>query len=144
MVCLGNICRSPLAEGILQSKVGSSIVVASAGTGNYHVGEQPDKRSLAVAKKHHIDISKQKCSQFKAQDFEAFDVIYAMDKSNYDNIIQLAPTEKAKQKVKLILNELSPAENLEVPDPYYGDEEDFESVFQLLDKVCDVIAKKIK
>lgn len=144
MVCLGNICRSPLAEGILQSKVSSNIFVDSAGTANYHVGQLPDKRSIAVAKKHGIDISKQRCNHFSNKHFEEFDHIYVMDKSNYENVIKLAPSEEAKQKVKLILNELYPNQNLEVPDPYYGGEDGFENVFQMLDEACEVIAKKLE
>ncbi|WP_338378381.1 low molecular weight protein-tyrosine-phosphatase [uncultured Flavobacterium sp.] len=144
MVCLGNICRSPLAEGILQSKVSEHIFVDSAGTANYHVGELPDKRSIAVAKKHGIDISKQRCNHFSVKHFEEFDHIYVMDKSNYENVIQLAPSEKAKQKVKLILNESHPNQNLEVPDPYYGGDEGFENVFQMLNEACNVIANKLK
>lgn len=144
MVCLGNICRSPLAEGILQSKVSENIFVDSAGTANYHVGELPDKRSIAVAKKHGIDISKQRCNHFSVKHFEEFDHIYVMDKSNYENVIQLAPSEKAKQKVKLILNESHPNQNLEVPDPYYGGDEGFENVFQMLNEACNVIANKLK
>lgn len=144
MVCLGNICRSPLAEGILQSKVSENIFVDSAGTADYHVGELPDKRSIAVAQKHGIDISKQRCNHFTSKYFEEFDYIYVMDKSNYENVIQLAPSEETKQKVKLILNESHPNQNLEVPDPYYGGDDGFENVFQMLDKACDVIANKLK
>lgn len=144
MVCLGNICRSPLAEGILQSKVGNSIFVDSAGTADYHVGELPDKRSIAVAKKYGIDITKQRGKHFTKKHLEEFDYIYVMDKSNYENVIQLATSATNKQKVKLILNELHPNENLEVPDPYYGGDEGFQKVFQMLDEACEVIASKIK
>jgi len=143
MVCLGNICRSPLAEGILQAKVGNNVFVDSAGTSNYHVGELPDKRSIAVAKKYGIDISQQRCRAFTSKDFETFDYIYVMDKSNYANIIQLAPSEKSKQKVKLILNELHPNQDLEVPDPYFGGEDGFEQVFQMLDQACEIIANQL-
>ena len=144
MVCLGNICRSPLAEGILQSKVSKDVFVDSAGTANYHVGEFPDKRSIATAKKHGIDISKQRCKHFTHKHFEEFDYIYVMDQSNYENVIKLAPTEKAKQKVKLILNESKPNLNLEVPDPYYGGDDGFENVFKMLDEACTIIAKKLE
>ena len=143
MVCLGNICRSPLAEGILQSKVGNNVFVDSAGTSNYHVGELPDKRSIAVARKYGIDISQQRCRAFTNKDFETFDYIYVMDKSNYANVIQLAPSEKSKQKVKLILNELHPNQDLEVPDPYFGGESGFEQVFQMLDQACEIIANQL-
>lgn len=145
MVCLGNICRSPLAEGILKNKLPKDqYVVDSAGTGDWHVGQLPDKRSIAIAKKYGIDITDQRAQHFTVKHFEKFDYIYAMDMSNYKNILQLAPNSEAKAKVKLILNELFPNENVEVPDPYYGGEEGFENVYQMLDKACDVIAKKIK
>ena len=144
MVCLGNICRSPLSEGILQSKVSKNILVKSAGTADYHVGQLPDKRSIAVAKKHGIDISKQRCIHFSKNHFKEFDYIYVMDKSNYENVIKLASSENDKQKVKLILNESHPHKNLEVPDPYYGGDEGFENVYQLLDEACEIISNKLK
>lgn len=144
MVCLGNICRSPLAEGILKSKLPeSAFLVDSAGTGAWHAGEQPDKRSIAVAKKHGIDLTDQRARQFKMADFEIFDYIYVMDKSNYDNVVKLATTTEAIQKVKLILNEPFPNTNQEVPDPYYGGDDGFENVFQLLDKAGNQIASKL-
>jgi protein-tyrosine phosphatase len=144
MVCLGNICRSPLAEGVLQSKLPiNKCIVDSAGTANYHVGTAPDKRSIVTAKKFGIDISQQKCRQLSKSDFETFDYIYVMDNSNYKNVIAIAPNEASKKKVKLILNELEPIGNLEVPDPYYGEMEDFEHVFHLLDDACTLIASKI-
>jgi len=145
MVCLGNICRSPLAEGILQSKISKELcLVDSAGTANYHVGEAPDYRSIAVAKGHGVFIHNQKCRQLQSNDFEIFDYIYVMDKSNYANVLKLAPNEVAKQKIHLILDELYPNQNLEVPDPYYGDIKGFEDVYQLLDEACAKIAEKLK
>lgn len=145
MVCLGNICRSPLAEGILQSKLSTEIFfVDSAGTGDWHIGSQPDKRSIAVAKKYNINLTTQRARQFKISDFTNFDRIYVMDKSNYENVIKLAPSQEAKNKVKLILNENTPGQNLEVPDPYFGGDDGFEHVFHLLDEVCNVIAKDLK
>ncbi len=144
MVCLGNICRSPLAEGILQAKLPNHYIVDSAGTANYHVGTAPDKRSVVTAKKFGVDISQQKCRQISKTDFDTFDYIYVMDTFNYKNVLAIAPDEKAKQKVKVILNELHPDKNLEVPDPYYGDMQGFEHVYKLLDEVCEVIAAKIK
>lgn len=144
MVCLGNICRSPLAEGILQAKLPENIcIVDSAGTGDWHVGSPPDKRSVATARKFGVDISQQRCRQISKSDFENFDYIYVMDNSNYKNVLAIAPNEKAKQKVKVILNELYPNQNLEVPDPYYGSLQDFEEVYTLLNEVCEVIATKI-
>lgn len=144
MVCLGNICRSPLAEGILKSKLPhGNFVVDSAGTANYHVGDLPDRRSVAVAKKYGIDISTLKGRQFNAKDFDDFDMIYVMDESNYNHVISLARTEKDQAKVKLILNEIYPNQNYDVPDPYYGSEHGFENVFKMLDEACSIIADKL-
>jgi protein-tyrosine phosphatase len=144
MVCLGNICRSPLAEGILCSKLPKDqFIVDSAGTGSWHIDRQPDERSIAVARKHNIDISKQKGRQFAKNDFEAFDYIYVMDYSNYQDVIELADNQEQKNKVKLILNELFPSENVDVPDPYYGVANGFEVVYQMLNETCDIIAKKL-
>jgi protein-tyrosine phosphatase len=141
MVCLGNICRSPLAEGILESKVNSnSCFIDSAGTGGYHIGNPPDYRSIAVAKKHGIDISNQKCRQFTVEDFNKFDTIYVMDFSNYNNVIKLAEDQTQKEKVKLLLSETD-LKNKEVPDPYH-DDNGFEHVFQLIDNACINIADK--
>lgn len=144
MVCLGNICRSPLAEGILKSKVFShKTFIDSAGTGAYHVGEKPDSRSIAIANVHGIDISKQRARKFTVKDFDEFDLIFAMDQSNYNNIIALARNEDDKAKVKMILNEVFPGEDLDVPDPYYGGDFGFKNVYNMLDQACDVIAKKL-
>jgi len=144
MVCLGNICRSPLAEGILKSKVNStSFFIDSAGTGDYHIGKLPDKRSIAVAKKHYIDINNQRCRQFQISDFDNFDWIYVMDNSNKRNVLSLARNENDKAKVHLILNEIFPNENVDVPDPYYDNERGFENVYSMLDKACTIIAQKL-
>lgn len=144
MVCLGNICRSPLAEGILKSKVDpEKVFVDSAGTGNYHIGEAPDERSILIAQEKKLDIATQKCRQFKASDFDEFDYIYVMDMSNYNDVNALARNEDDKKKVSLILNEIFPGENVEVPDPYYGGNEGFSEVYEMLDKACDLIAKKL-
>ena len=145
MVCLGNICRSPLAEGILASKLPSEhFYVDSAGTGDYHIGKIPDHRSVAIAKLNGIDITYQKARQFTSKDFEDFDYIYAMDYSNYQNIVELAPDTESAQKVKLILNELFENENVDVPDPYFGLENGFPKVYKMLDQVCEEIAYKLK
>ena len=144
MVCLGNICRSPLAEGILASKLPKDkFIVDSAGTGSWHIGCQPDLRSIAIAKKNKLDISGQKGRQFVVSDFDEFDYIYAMDNSNYRDIIHLANKPTHKQKVQLILNELFPNENVDVPDPYYGVPNGFDSVYKMLHQACDIIAKKM-
>lgn len=145
MVCLGNICRSPLAEGILQAKAnkyGLPIQVDSAGTANYHVGEAPHRSSQLVAKQNGVDISQQQCRQFKKTDFETFDKIYVMDSSNYDDVKRMAGNYFNANKIDLILNELYPHENREVPDPWYGGMEDFKKVYKMLDDTCDVIIKK--
>lgn len=144
MVCLGNICRSPLAEGILKSKVDSDLVyVDSAGTGGYHIGELPDVRSIDVARLNGLDISDQKCRKFIKQDFEDFDWIYVMDKSNLKNVIDLAETEENRSKVIMILNELEPDSNLEVPDPYYGGVNGFQHVYGLLNDACELISNRL-
>ena len=146
MVCLGNICRSPLAEGILQAKVNSrglDIKVDSAGTGGWHVGQGPDPRAIGIANKYGIDISQQQARQFSSTDFEDFDIIYAMDGSNLSDIVSLANSNKDIEKVQLILNEINPEDNTPVPDPYYGDDDGFEKVYQLLDATCEIITKKL-
>ncbi len=145
MVCLGNICRSPLAEGILQSKLDSNkFTVSSCGTSSYHIGNKPDSRSIEIAKKYDIDITHQRAAQFNKSDFTTYDYIYAMDNSNHKNIVKLSNKAQEKSKVKLILNELYPDQNLDVPDPYYGGEQGFEDVYQMLDKACNTIASKLK
>ena len=144
MVCLGNICRSPLAEGILKSKTDSyNVYVDSAGTGGYHVGELPDKRSIAVARKNGLDITDQRCRKFSVKDFDEFDIIYVMDNSNRRDVLSLARDKKDEEKVKMILNELFPGENVDVPDPYYGGSFGFESVYDMLDKACAIIAARL-
>lgn len=144
MVCLGNICRSPLAEDIMRSKLSEDFTVDSAGTGGWHAGELPDKRSIATAKNRGLDITNQRARQFKRSDFDTFDHIFVMDNSNYKDVLALAPNEEAKSKVKLILNEIFPNENVDVPDPYYGGQEGFENVFDMLDQACEEIARKLK
>ena len=144
MVCLGNICRSPIAEGLLSSKLPKeNFIVESCGTGNWHIGKKPDLRSIAVTKKYGLDISSQKCRQFEAADFDIFDYIYVMDGSNYSGVVALSQNEFQKNKVKLILNELFPNENMDVPDPYFGLENGFELVYKMLNETCEVIAKKL-
>lgn len=143
MVCLGNICRSPLAEGILQSKLPSDkFTIDSAGTGNYHIGSPPDDRSIKVAEKYGLDISNQRGKQFTESDFDRFDIIYVMDSSNYENVIKKARNNKDIEKVKMILNEIYPDQNYDVPDPYTGGIQGFESTFKMLDEACSEIAKK--
>lgn len=143
MVCLGNICRSPLAEGILQSKVNpEKVLVDSAGTGSWHVGHPPDPRSIAVAQKYGLNIGLQRCRQFEVEDFDRFDRIYVMDQSNYTNVVREARDSSDSAKVRLLLSEGN-AIATEVPDPYYDSENGFEQVYHLIDQACDAIADKL-
>lgn len=147
MVCLGNICRSPLAEGVLKEKFKQHEVkgfVDSAGTAAYHAGEKPDPRSIDIAKKHGININDQIARKFRVEDFDTFDKIFAMDSSNYNDIIKVARNKSDIDKVEMILNQSNPGENLPVPDPYYGGKDGFENVYQMLDKACDTIVEKIQ
>jgi protein-tyrosine phosphatase len=143
MVCLGNICRSPLAEGILRSKLPGDFFVDSAATGNWHIGKAPDPRSIAEARKNGLNISNLKGRQFSTQDFTDFDFIYVMDNQNYRDVVGLAQNELQKEKVHLILEELFPGEKVDVPDPYYGGQDGFESVYAMLEEACELIASKL-
>ncbi len=137
MVCLGNICRSPIAEGLLKHRAeekGISVIVDSAGTSGYHAGELPDTRMMQTAHQFGIDISYQRSRQLRLSDFEEFDRIFAMDRSNFRNILKLTNTLAYHQKVEMILDLVSPGANMEVPDPYFGGEQGFVEVFQMLDK----------
>jgi protein-tyrosine phosphatase len=140
MVCLGNICRSPLAEGILKHKAkeaGLNWQVDSAGIGGWHAGELPDHRSIAVAKNYGIDITDQRARKFKASDLDTFDLILAMDEENYDDILRHAKRHEQRKKVDMIMNFSRPNSNTIVPDPYYDGR--FELVFNMLDEACDGI-----
>lgn len=140
MVCLGNICRSPLAEGVMQHLADKHRLgwhIDSAGTGGWHVGEGPDRRSVRAAQNNGIDISKQICRKFRKSDFDEFDHIFVMDKNNYADVLAMAPDEVAANKVKLLLG------NMEVPDPYYDDNQ-FQPVFELINLGCEDIIKKLK
>ena len=146
MVCLGNICRSPLAEGILKEKLKARKLdweVHSAGTGSWHIGELPDHRSVAVARKYGIDITDQRARQLKPHDLNNYDLILAMDSSNYRDIIRMAASPEQENKIKLILNIGNPERNANVPDPYW-DDDGFEKVFQLLDDACENIIEEYK
>ncbi len=148
MVCLGNICRSPLAQGIMEQKINkydlNNTIVDSAGTADYHVGENPDPRAVNIAKKHGIDITKQRGRKFSPNDFKKFDKIYVMDHSNLSDISSLAEDGNYLEKVDLLLNSIFPDENRAVPDPYYGGKSGFENVYQLLDAACEQIAATLK
>lgn len=146
-VCLGNICRSPLAEGIMRHKINEhtlNIEVDSAGTGAWHAGEPPDKRAIAIARKNGVDVSKLIARKFTVTDFDVFDRIYVMDMENRKDVIALAPNDSVKQKVDLLLNVFHPASNAQVPDPWFGVTKDFEEVYELIDKACDALIMKIK
>ncbi len=148
MVCHGNICRSPMAKGIMVKKLHDLNIknaeVDSAGTSGYHAGESPDPRTIANGKNHGIDVSSYKARQFKSADFEEFDRIYAMDSANYADIMLLVDGDNDRNKVKLFLDAAHPGSNDSVPDPWYGKQDGFEEVFQILDKACSVIAGEIK
>lgn len=144
MVCLGNICRSPLAEGILTSKTtNTDIIVDSAGTAGYHIGSPPDIRSIEIADKYGIDLKKQRARQFTRNDFDNFNIIYAMDINNYRDLRALARNQQEKRKVCMILNEITPDLFESVPDPYYGGKNGFQDVYNMLDKACHKIATQI-
>lgn len=146
MVCLGNICRSPMAEGILRKKAeekGLMITVDSAGTGGWHTGEHPDKRAVQTARKFGVDISKLVARKFSAEDFGRFDRIYVMDNSNYDDVTKLARTYEEKKKVALLLNASSAVTGSEVPDPYYGGNDGFIEVFNMMADACEAIVEEL-
>lgn len=144
MVCLGNICRSPLAEGILKDKLkkaGLNWEVDSAGTNGLHVGEAPHRLSQKVAKMRGIDITNQQGRRFVKEDFERYDIIYAMAADVMDEIKRIGRDKFAEAKVKLILNETYPGENRDIPDPWYGAEPGYHEVYDLLEESCEAIIK---
>jgi protein-tyrosine phosphatase len=147
MVCLGNICRSPLAEGILQHKAqqeGLSWTIDSAGTNGYHVGEQPHQLSQKVALLHGVDISQQRSRRFTAADFNRFDKIYAMAEDVMEEMQRIARKDFDAGKVDLLMNEIYPGKNMDVPDPWYGAEPGYHEVFAMIDKACDKIVEKYR
>lgn len=144
MVCLGNICRSPLAEGILKDKLDPSrFIVESAGTGGWHVGNPPDPRSIEIAKKRGLDISGQRAQQFEASFFDHYDLIFAMDQSNYRDLKAMANSPEQRDKLSMLLEAVFPGEGVDVPDPYYGGTSGFSEVYDLIDRACNVIAQNI-
>ena len=145
MVCLGNICRSPLAEGILQEKVkkaGLNWVVDSAGTNHYHTGDPPHPLSQKVALANGIDITNQRARKFTSEDLNQFDKIYALAGDVLNDIRRITGNKFDSSKVDLLMNEKYPGKNLDVPDPYYGGEPDFHEVYELLDEVLDQLILK--
>ncbi|MFT3979964.1 MAG: low molecular weight protein-tyrosine-phosphatase [Ferruginibacter sp.] len=144
MVCLGNICRSPLAEGILQKKAddaGLGWVVESAGTNGFHTGEAPHHLSQKVARLNGIDISGQVSRKFIAADFDRYDKIYAMAGDVATEIKRISGKSFDSEKTDYFLNELYPGQNNNVPDPWYGEEDGYIEVYELIDKTCDAIIK---
>jgi len=147
MVCLGNICRSPLAEGIMRKNIEAAeldAMVDSSGTAHFHIGQSPDPRSIESGQKHGIDITSLRGRQFGVADYDNFDLIYVMDNSNYKNVLSLARDEDDKAKVELLLNVSNPDKFLDVPDPYYGGEQGFENVYQMINEACAKIADNLK
>jgi len=139
MVCLGNICRSPLAHGIMEHLAKENKLdweIDSAGTGNWHVGEEPDRRSVRAAREHGIDISGQVCRLFRISDFDTYDHIFVMDKNNLGDILAMARNQDDIKKVKLLLGDKI------VPDPYYDDSQ-FEPVFQMIEEGCKEIIEQL-
>ncbi|CAA6815760.1 MAG: Low molecular weight protein tyrosine phosphatase (EC [uncultured Aureispira sp.] len=146
MVCLGNICRSPLAEGILKHKVkqeGLDWEVDSAGTSGYHKDALPDVRSIAIAQEHGLDLTDQRSRKFTVQDLEAFDIIYVMDSSNYNDVMRLCENTVQKSKIRLIMNMVLPEKNIAVPDPYWNDD-GFKKVYLMLDEACQMIVQEYR
>lgn len=145
MVCLGNICRSPLAEGILRAKLqekGIDSLVDSAGTSQYHIGEKPDKRSIATANKNNIDITFQRARSFSPVDFESFDLILAMDQDNYADIIAQSKSEEDRKRVHVFLDYAGKG-NKPIPDPYFGGANGFDKVYTMLDEASNNIVERI-
>ncbi len=147
MVCLGNICRSPIAAGILKSKlksIGSDSVVESRGFEPYHNGDRADARAQKIASKNNIDISDHQAQLFQTTDFDKFDMIFVMDRNNYDDVISMARNENDVKKIDYIMNASRPNTNTVVPDPYYGIEGGFSMVFDMLDEACNGIIEKFE
>lgn len=145
MVCLGNICRSPIAEGVLRHKAAAlnlPWVIHSAGTESYHVGEPPHVHSQAVCSAHGIDISLQRARRFKASDLSGYDRIYAMATDVYREIQRIGGPNADMRKVELFLNELTPGSNASVPDPWYGNADGYLPVYNMIDQTCDAIIGK--
>ncbi|MCF8302633.1 MAG: low molecular weight phosphotyrosine protein phosphatase [Bacteroidales bacterium] len=146
-VCLGNICRSPLAAGILRKKIDErnlDVEVESAGFEPHHIGQEAEQRTIDIAKAHGVDIIKHGMRMFSAEDFDTFDRIYVMDQKNYRDVTEMARNEEDMKKVDFLLNVIEPGVNKIIADPYYGTSADFEKVFLKLDKACEIIANSIE
>ncbi len=147
MVCLGNICRSPMAEGVLRhlaKEKGIDLHIDSAGTNRYHTGEPPDPRAQKAMKKYGIDICDLRARTIEPEDFERFDLLLVMDQSNYENVAELAPREDLKAKVKLLMDHVPHHASREVPDPYYGGDEGFDRVYEMLVEACNALLEDVR
>jgi protein-tyrosine phosphatase len=145
-VCLGNICRSPLAEGILADKAKKldlDLETDSCGFESFHRGDPADRRSIAVAADRGIDLTGHIARMFTIRDFDHFDRIYVMDRTNYNDVMGLARDDEDEKKVDFILNLVTPGENKPVPDPWFGGREGFEKVYRMLDEACEALIKDI-
>ncbi len=147
MVCMGNICRSPMAEGIMKQKLvefGIDAFVDSAGTLSYHEGENPDLRAQYTMRKNAIDITQLVSRPIQQSDFEEFDKIFVMDHHNYNELVNRTNNPEQRKKITLIMNMVEGRKNHEVPDPYYGGKDGFDKVYQMLDEACTEIAEAIR
>jgi protein-tyrosine phosphatase len=148
MVCLGNICRSPMAEGIVRAELEKAgitdVQVDSAGTAAYHVGEPADARAQAELRKHGIDISYERAQKLSPYHLEEYDLIFAMDRSNYSDILMLTKDEEERKKVDMFMNLSRPGKNTPVPDPYYGGDEGFRNVYKMLKESAEVLVERLK
>ncbi len=147
MVCLGNICRSPIAEGVMQHKIqeaGLDWTVASAGTESYHVGSQPHIHSIEICEANGIDIKHQRACRFTAADFDTYDKIYAMASDVYNEILRIAGTKARPEKLELFLNELHPGMNESVPDPWYGNKHGYYGVYEMINATCSKIIERYR
>ena len=147
MVCLGNICRSPLAEGVMAKKMKElnlPCFIDSAGTGAWHSGEPPDQRSIDVARKYGIDLANQRARQIKVEDLETFDLVFTMDQSIQKDVISLTENKDQKAKINLFLGYAGTSNSQDVPDPYWGGKEEFEATYYLIDQACDQIIARFR
>jgi protein-tyrosine phosphatase len=146
MVCLGNICRSPIAHGLLQRKVELHHLdweVDSAGTSGYHEGQLPDSRAIACMKRHGIDITYQHSRPITHEDIREFDLIYVMDKANLHDVMEMTYNEEEQHKIALVMSMVYEQSPIDVPDPYYGiGDKGFENVYKMLDEATDKIIEK--
>lgn len=146
VLCHGNICRSPIAEGLLIDKLKKKNInceVDSAGFESFHLNDTPDRRSIKIMKEHGLDISNYRARLFSRKDFDDFDKIYVMDDNNYKNALSFARSDDDKEKVDYIMNCVYKGKDVNVPDPYYGGEDGFRNVYNMLDIACDKIVESL-